>query len=170
MNRKVFWFTGLSGAGKTTLSKALTVTLEMWHASVVMIDGDEFRKQHCQDLGFSIEDRHENLMRMSDYALKLSEQYQYVVVAAISPLHSIRSAVREKLGTLYTEIFVDTPLSVCERRDVKGLYAKARAGIIDEFTGVSSLYEPPLSADIKISYPTTIEQALNKILQSRMAA
>lgn len=170
MSNKVFWFTGLSGAGKTTLAKALTVTLEMWHASVIMIDGDEFRKKHCPDLGFSNADRHENLMRMSDYALKLSEQYQYVVVAAISPLHSTRSAVREKLGNLYTEIFVDTPLSVCEKRDVKGLYARARAGLIDEFTGISSPYETPINPNIRIPYPMDIQQALNKILMLKMVA
>jgi len=170
MNSKIFWFTGLSGAGKTTLAKALTVTLEMWHASVVMIDGDEFRKKHCKDLGFSKKDRHENLMRMSDYALKLSETYQYVVVAAISPLRQTRSDIREKLGDRYTEIFVDTPLSVCEARDVKGLYAKARSGEIQEFTGISSPYETPLNPDIAIAYPMNIQEALQEILMLKMVA
>lgn len=161
--KKIFWLTGLSGAGKTTLADALTALLQENHQSATMIDGDVFRKQYCQDLGFSTQDRHENLMRMSDHALKLSHDFDNVIVAAISPLQKSRDTIRNKLKDSYIEIFVDTPLSICEARDVKGLYAKARNGELENFTGISSEYQRPRKPEVVIAYPISIEQALRDI-------
>ena len=161
--KKIFWLTGLSGAGKTTLADALTALLQENHQSATMIDGDIFRKKHCQDLGFSEQDRHENLMRMSDHALELSHDFDNVIVAAISPLQKSRDIIRKKLKNSYIEVFVDTPLSICEARDVKGLYAKARKGELENFTGISSEYQRPKKPDVVIAYPISIEQALRDI-------
>jgi len=170
MHSKVVWFTGLSGAGKTTLAKALTVTLEMHHVSVTLIDADEFRKQYCNDLGFSASDRHENLMRITQHAAQLSERYDVVIVAAIAPFQRSRDQIRKTLGSRYMEVFVDTPLAVCESRDVKGLYKRARNGELREFTGISSPYERPVKPDVHLKHPVDIEQALRLIMGRKQAA
>jgi adenylyl-sulfate kinase len=143
------WFTGLSGAGKTTIARAVCAGLLARGILVKLLDADELRKQLNRDLGFSKEDRDENIRRIGFAAYLLTRQGVAAVVAAISPYRAVREEVRRSIGN-FLEVYVNAPLSVCERRDPKGLYKKARAGEICGFTGVDDPYEPPPSPDIQI--------------------
>ena len=146
---RCIWFTGLSGAGKTTIAKAMVAELAQSGVRVHLLDGDEVRKELSHDLGFAQEDRAENIRRISDVARLLVSDGLIVIVACISPFEAARQAARDCFAPgQFVEVFVNTPLHVCETRDCKGLYKKARAGVIPEFTGVSSPYEPPLAADL----------------------
>ena len=143
----VFWFTGLSGAGKTTLCKALTGFLREWGKAVLFLDGDLARKSLCKDLGFSLQDRLENVRRIASCAALAENSGIIACVACIAPLREHRAAARQMI-TDYHEIFVSCPLSVCEQRDPKGFYASALQGTRPLYTGISSPYEAPENPDL----------------------
>lgn len=146
------WLTGLSGAGKTTIAKALETELASCGRRVHLLDGDEARKVLSRDLGFGPDDRLENIRRITGAAQLLVREGITVIVACISPFEAARQAARARFERgQFIEVFVDTPLNVCEARDVKGLYQKARAGLISEFTGISSPYEPPTAAELVVT-------------------
>jgi len=138
----VLWLTGLSGAGKSTIANALAPRLIDRGHRVEVLDGDEIRTNLCQELGFSREDRDTNIARIGYVAGKLAKHGVAVVVAAISPYQEARDKVRASV-TNFVEVHVAAPVETCAQRDVKGLYAKALAGEISNFTGVSDPYEPP---------------------------
>jgi bifunctional enzyme CysN/CysC len=146
----VLWLTGLSGAGKSTLARALEKELfeRQWRA--VLLDGDTLRRTLNADLGFSESERAENVRRIGAMAQHLAENGQLAIVACIAPRATYRERLRGALGPLFHEVYIKAPLAVCEQRDVKGLYAKARRGEIAGFTGVSDPYEPPAAADLEI--------------------
>lgn len=169
-NRKGFtiWFTGLSGAGKTTLSERILPELEGRGVSVEVLDGDEIRTNLSKGLGFSKEDRDTNVRRIGYVARLLSRNGVGVISAAISPYAEIRDEIKAAIkaeGAEFIEVYVKAPLEVLVERDVKGLYKKALAGEIKNFTGVSDAYEEPQAPDIVIeSDKETVEQAAAKIL------
>ena len=143
----VIWFTGLSGSGKTTLAMTLERRLFEKGYQVFVLDGDNLRHGICRDLGFSPEDREENIRRVIAITEILANSGMLVLSAFISPYLSDRAMAREKIGEGFIEIFLDPGLEVCEARDPKGLYKKARDGLIKDFTGVSAPYEEPLSPE-----------------------
>lgn len=148
---KLIWFTGLSGSGKSTLSNALEKHLFKSGFATYALDGDNIRSGINSNLGFCEKDRTENIRRISEIARLMIDAGLVVCASFISPYEKDRNMVREIVGSEnYIEIYVNTPIEVCEKRDVKGLYAKARSGKIKNFTGVSSLYETPISPDISI--------------------
>lgn len=145
----VVWFTGLSGAGKTTIAHCLESRLIAANLQVFLLDGDALRKGLCSDLGFSKADRHENLRRAAEVAAMLAESGSIVLAAFITPIQADREWIRGRLRhVVFMEVFVDTPLHVAEARDPKGLYARARRGEIENFTGIDSPFEDPTSPDI----------------------
>lgn len=142
------WFTGLSGAGKTTITKALAEKLKADGYALEILDGDIVRENLTKGLGFSKADRDENIRRIGFVSHLLTRNGVIVLVSAISPYREIREEVRNKIGD-FVEIFVNAPLAVCEKRDVKGLYQRARAGEIKQFTGIDDPYEPPLHPEVE---------------------
>ena len=142
------WFTGLSGAGKTTISKLVVSELEARGSAIEVLDGDVVRQNLSKGLGFSKEDRDTNIRRVAFVADLLSRNGVPVITAAISPYRAIRDEARAQMDGRFIEAYVKASVEECERRDVKGLYAKARAGEIKEFTGVSEPYEPPQNPEI----------------------
>jgi len=142
------WFTGLSGAGKTTLATALARRLRRADIPTILLDADILRQGFCAGLGFSREDRTENVRRIAALAARLSESGAVVLVAAIAPYRDVRLAAREHIGR-FLEVYVNAPLHTCIQRDPKGLYARALAGEIPHFTGVTDPYEEPLAPDIE---------------------
>ena len=145
------WFTGLSGAGKSTTAAVLSTLLLEAGRQVTELDGDVVRTHLSKGLGFSREDRDTNILRIGFVASEIVRHGGTVMCAAVSPYRATRDAVREMMDSdQFIEIFVDTPLTECERRDVKGMYAKARRGEIKEFTGISDPYEPPLNPEIHL--------------------
>jgi len=147
----VLWFTGLSGAGKSTLAHAVEERLYNMNCRTFVLDGDNVRHGLCNDLGFSIEDRTENIRRVGEVAKLFTEGGLIVLTAFISPLRTDREGVRNILPEGdFIEIFCAASLDACETRDVKGLYKKARAGVIPEFTGISSPYEEPVNPEINV--------------------
>jgi adenylylsulfate kinase len=158
------WFTGLSGAGKTTITKALAEELLKQKLSIELLDGDIIRQNLTKGLGFSKEDRDENIRRIGFVANLLTKHGVIVLVSAISPYREIRQEVREKIGN-FVEVYVNAPLTTCEARDVKGLYKKARAGEIKGFTGIDDPYEPPLNPEIECRTDLeSLEESLAKVL------
>jgi bifunctional enzyme CysN/CysC len=148
---RVLWFTGLSGSGKSTIANLVEKRLLALGRHSYLLDGDNLRHGLSRDLGFSDADRAENIRRVGEVARLMADAGLIVLTAFISPFRAEREMVRGLLPAgEFVEIFVDTPLAVAEARDEKGLYAKARAGLIPEFTGISSPYEPPLAPDIRI--------------------
>lgn len=145
------WFTGLSGAGKTTLAKAVTAEIERRGGSVELLDGDEIRTMLKPALGFTRVDRDINVSTLGLIAKLLSRRGIIVVVAAISPYESMRNEIRSKHEKEFIEVFVDASMDVLTYRDVKGLYAKALRGEINEFTGISAPYERPRSPEIYLN-------------------
>jgi adenylylsulfate kinase len=145
----VLWFTGLSGAGKSTTARALIEPLQANGGKVELLDGDDLRKTISKGLGFSREDRIDNIRRIVYLSNLLSRNGVTVIVSVITPYEEMREFARTELPG-YVEIFVDCPLEECERRDVKGLYAKARNSEISQFTGISDPYEIPEQSDIVI--------------------
>jgi adenylylsulfate kinase len=147
----VLWFTGLSGAGKSTLAHYIEQVLFERGCRTFVIDGDNVRHGLCADLGFTIEDRHENIRRIGETSKILIEAGIITIAAFISPLIIDRDKVRALLAPNdFIEIYCDAGLDVCESRDVKGLYEKARAGLISDFTGISSPYEVPLDPELVV--------------------
>ena len=144
------WFTGLSGSGKTTITTHLVKEFRRRGSKLEVLDGDIVRENLSKGLGFSKEDRDTNIRRIAFVADLLSRNDVPVITAAISPYREIRDEARKKMGERFIEIYTQAPLEVCEERDVKGLYAKARAGEIKEFTGISDPYEPPENPEILI--------------------
>jgi adenylylsulfate kinase len=142
------WFTGLSGSGKTTITTHLVKELRGRGSKLEVLDGDIVRENLSKGLGFSKEDRDTNIRRIAFVANLLSRNGVPVITAAISPYRDIRNEARELMDGRFVEVYTKAPLEVCEERDVKGLYAKARAGEIKEFTGISDPYEPPENAEI----------------------
>jgi adenylylsulfate kinase len=144
----VIWLTGLSGAGKSTIAVALNRELTKVGVASVVLDGDEIRSGLNSDLGFSAEDRLENVRRLAHVARLAASWNRIVIVAAITPSQAMRERARSIVGEGFREVFVDTPIAVCEARDPKGLYQKARSGALKAFTGVSDTYERPASPDL----------------------
>ncbi|MCD8489365.1 MAG: adenylyl-sulfate kinase [Desertifilum sp.] len=158
------WFTGLSGAGKTTLCQAVAEVLRSQGYQLEVLDGDTVRQNLCKDLGFSKADRDENIRRIGWLSQLLTRNGAIVLVSAISPYREIRNEVRQSIEQ-FIEIYVNAPLEVCESRDVKGLYQKARAGIIKDFTGIDDPYEPPLNPDVECqTHLESISHCVVKIL------
>ena len=144
------WFTGLSGAGKTTISHIVETELRNRGSRVEVLDGDVVRENLSKGLGFSKEDRDTNIRRIAFVADLLSRNGVPVITAAISPYRELRDEARQLMGDRFIEVFVKASVEVCAERDVKGLYEKAFKGEIKEFTGVSDPYEPPLSAELTL--------------------
>lgn len=142
------WFTGFSGAGKSTIAEALTEKLKSAGCQLEVLDGDEIRENLTKDLGFSKEDRDTNIRRIGFVAKLLARNGVIVLVPVISPYRAIREEMRANIGS-FLEVFVNAPLSVCEDRDVKGLYKQVRAGKIKQFTGIDDPYEPPTNPEIE---------------------
>lgn len=162
----VLWFTGLSGAGKSTLAHAVEERLYEMGCRTFVLDGDNVRHGLCGDLGFSIEDRTENIRRVGEVAKLFTEAGVIVLTAFISPLRSDRDRVRNIMphGD-FLEIYCAANLETCEERDVKGLYKKARAGVIPEFTGITSPYEEPVNPELSVDTGAgSIEEGVEHVL------
>lgn len=167
MSEKGFtlWFTGLSGSGKSTLAQYLTPKLKELGKKVEVLDGDEIRENLSKGLGFSKEDRDTNIRRIGYVANLLSRNGAVAITAAISPYSSVRDEIREKCQANFVEVFVKADLAVVEERDTKGLYKKARAGIIKNFTGISDPYEEPTNAEVVVNTgEESIEESAQKVL------
>ncbi len=164
----VLWFTGLSGSGKSTLANAMEKALFETHHDVIVLDGDNIRHGLCSDLGFSEDERHENMRRIGEVAKLFVEAGTIVLAAFISPYREDREMVRSRLphGDFY-EVYCQCDLEVCEARDPKGLYARARKGEIENFTGISAPYEEPIKPDMVINTnQLSIEEEVTLILDS----
>lgn len=161
------WFTGLSGAGKSTTAEILTNLLQEKGRRVTLLDGDVVRTHLSKGLGFSKEDRDTNILRIGFVASEIVRHGGIAICAAVSPYRATRNEVRNLIGKdNFIEIFVDTPLEICERRDTKGMYAKARRGEIKDFTGIDDVYEIPENAEIKLdTVKISVEENAAKILQ-----
>jgi len=163
----VLWFTGLSGAGKSTIANLVEKKLVRMNRHTFLLDGDNVRHGLNKDLGFTEADRVENIRRVGEVAKLMTDAGLIVLTAFISPFRSERRMVREMMQPgEFVEIFVDTPLSDAEARDVKGLYKKARAGQLANFTGIDSPYEPPEDPEIRIDTTRlTPEEAADLIIE-----
>lgn len=157
---KCIWFTGLSGSGKSTIANLLEKQLHQDNRHTYLLDGDNIRHGLCRDLGFTDADRVENIRRVAEVARLMVDAGLIVLVSFISPFRSERRMARELFAAdEFIEVFIDTQLAECERRDVKGLYAKARSGALRNFTGIDSPYEPPESPEIHIQTALLSPQA-----------
>lgn len=165
------WFTGLSGAGKSTLARGLDQYLTEQGYHTYLLDGDNLRTGLNRDLGFSLEDRAENVRRVAEVARLMVDAGLIVVCSLISPMQQERAFARSLFGAdRFVEVFVDTPLAACEKRDPKGLYSKARTGSLKGFTGIDSPYEAPENPELRVcTVDLMIEQSLalimNEIIQ-----
>jgi adenylyl-sulfate kinase len=147
----IIWLTGLSGSGKSTISETLLDIMSGYDYQTVVLDGDNIRKGLSKDLGFSLEDRKENIRRISEVCKIFSDNNINVITAFISPMEEDRNMARDIIGEEnFIEVFVDCPLEICEERDPKGLYKKARNGEIPNFTGIYSPYIPPKSPSVRV--------------------
>jgi len=170
---KVLWMTGLSGSGKSTIANALELKLHQLGYRTFILDGDNIRLGLNKDLGFTDADRVENIRRVSEVAKLMSEAGLVVITSFISPFAKDREMAKELIGEdLFNEIYISTPIEVCEKRDVKGLYKKARNGQIPNFSGISSLYEEPINPLIKVdtsnqSLNDTVETIISKLFQDK---
>lgn len=168
MNRPAFvlWFTGYSGAGKSTIARALAAELEARGVNHEILDGDVVRTNLSTGLTFSREDRDTNVRRIGWVARTLAKHGCVSICAAISPYRAIRDEIRRESEGRFVEVFVNVPLEVCEQRDVKGLYRKARAGEIPAFTGVDDPYEPPLAPEVTCeTHRESVAESVAKILR-----
>ena len=164
------WFTGFSGAGKSTIAEALTEKLKSQGYRLEVLDGDEIRENLTKDLGFSKEDRDTNIRRIGFVAKLLARNGVVVLVPVISPYRAIREEMRANIDN-FVEVFVNAPLSVCEDRDVKGLYKKVRAGQIKQFTGIDDPYEPPTNPEVECrtdleELSDSVDKIFNKLKES----
>ena len=163
----VLWFTGLSGSGKSTLAYAIEHELFERGSNVIVLDGDNIRHGLCSDLGFTKEDRHENMRRIGEVSKLFVESGTIVLAAFVSPYREDREQVRSRLphGDFH-EVYCECELAVCEARDPKGLYARARKGEINNFTGISAPYEEPIKPDMVINTSElSIEEEVTKIIK-----
>jgi adenylylsulfate kinase len=163
----VIWFTGLSGSGKSTLASALEAYLFEQGIHTYILDGDNVRKGLNNDLDFSAESRQENIRRIGEVCKLFVDAGVVVLSAFVSPFQKVREKVRDLVGKEnFVEVYAECPLEICEQRDVKGLYKKARAGEIKDFTGISSPFEAPLSADVVVpTHQLSVEEGVKKILE-----
>ncbi|MBA2816128.1 adenylyl-sulfate kinase [Candidatus Pantoea persica] len=161
----VLWFTGLSGSGKSTVAGALEQALHRLGVSTYLLDGDNVRYGLCRDLGFSDADRKENIRRVGEVAKLMVDAGLVVLTAFISPHRAERQMVRDLLPEgRFIEVYVDTPLAVCEARDPKGLYKKARAGELRNFTGIDSVYEAPERPEILLEGEQLVTKLADQLL------
>ncbi|GAB7214592.1 adenylyl-sulfate kinase [Dickeya oryzae] len=161
----VVWFTGLSGSGKSTLAGALEQSLFARGVSTYLLDGDNVRHGLCRDLGFSDDDRRENIRRVGEVARLMVDAGLVVLTAFISPHRAERQMVRELLDQgQFLEVFVDTPLAICEARDPKGLYKKARAGELRNFTGIDAIYEAPEQPELHLDGQQLVTNLVDELL------
>ena len=162
----LIWFTGFSGSGKSTLAVQLEAQLHAKGFKTYLLDGDNIRSGLNKDLSFSDEDRVENIRRIAEVSNLMLDAGTIVLSAFISPFRADREHVKQIVGTeSYIEVFVDTPLEICEQRDVKGLYKKARAGEVKNFTGIDSPYERPENPDVIIpTHQMSVDDSLNLLL------
>ncbi len=159
------WLTGLSSAGKTTIARAVYEELRARELRIELLDGDEIRRNLCKDLGFSKHDRDENIRRIAFVAELLTRNGVIVLISAISPYCAAREQARQHIGR-FVEVYVNAPLEVCERRDIKGLYRKARAGELHGMTGVDDPYEPPIRPDIECRTDLeSLSESVRKVLE-----
>ena len=164
------WFTGLSGAGKSTIANALEQRLFALGRHTAVLDGDNVRHGLNRDLGFTAADRVENVRRLGEVSRLMVDAGLITLVAAISPFRAERDMARQRFTSgEFIEVFVDSPLDVCETRDTKGLYAKARAGEIPNFTGLSSPYEPPLTPELRLDTANRNVEDLIETLVAHLA-
>jgi adenylylsulfate kinase len=165
------WFTGLPGAGKSTVAAAVEAELYRQGRATYLLDGDNLRHGLCSDLGFSAEDRRENLRRVAEVAALMVDAGLFVLAAFVSPSAEDRARVAGRLGAdHWLEVHVATPLELCEARDPKGHYAKARRGELANFTGVSAPYEAPTAADLRIDTAETTPAQVATAVVAVMAA
>lgn len=162
----LLWFTGLSGSGKSTIANALDVALHNRGYHTFLLDGDNVRHGLCRDLGFSDEDRVENIRRIGEVSKLFTDAGLIVLSAFISPFTSDRLLVRNLMPAgEFIEVFMDTPLDTCEQRDPKGLYEKARAGEIRNFTGIDSPYEAPERPEVRLDTSVmSVDQCVDKLI------
>jgi len=162
----VLWFTGLSASGKSTIANALEVKLMEQNRHTYLLDGDNIRLGLNNDLGFSDEERVENIRRIGEVSKLFVDSGTIVLTAFISPFRKDREIVKRLVEKdEFIEVFVDTPLDICEKRDPKGLYLKAREGKIPNFTGVSSIYEAPLNAQIHLkTADKSVEECVDEVM------
>jgi bifunctional enzyme CysN/CysC len=166
MTGLTIWLTGLSGSGKTTIANAVAARLAAAGRSTYLLDGDVVREGLSADLGFSASDRTENVRRIGEVARLMADAGLVVLVPVISPYRAGRDRVRaihESAGLRFVEVHVDTPLEVCEQRDPKGLYARARAGDLHGMTGIDDPYEPPKAPDIVLA-PAPLDEQVDRVL------
>ena len=162
----VVWFTGLSGSGKSTIANEVEYDLNQRGMRTFVLDGDNMRHGLCNDLGFTAEDRAENIRRIAEVAKLMADAGMIVLAAFISPYREDRQKVRECLGDLgFVEVFVKAKLETCEGRDPKGLYQKARAGIIKNFTGIDNPYQVPLKPELILETETkTVSELTHEVI------
>lgn len=164
----VIWLTGLPGSGKTTIARGVAAGLRGAGLDPCVLDGDEVRRTLSRDLGFSLADRDENVRRVAVAAARHFRAGDVVIVALISPLRRQRAAARRLVGPGFVEVHVHASLETCIRRDPKGLYGRALAGALDDLTGISSPYEPPLEPDLFVDTEVlTADEAAARVLASR---
>ena len=163
----LLWFTGLSGSGKSTVANAVELRLYELNVHTYTLDGDNVRKGINKDLTFAPEDRTENIRRIAEVANLFVDAGVVVLAAFVSPYKKDREMIKNTVKDVnFVEIFVDTPIEECERRDVKGLYAKARKGLIKDFTGVNAPYEAPENPDVRIdTTQMSVEASVDYILE-----
>ena len=163
---RTVWFTGLSGSGKSTLAFAVEEALVSRGVACYVLDGDNVRFGLNRDLGFSPEDRTENIRRIGEVCRLFQDAGLVVLTAFISPYRADRRQVRDlHPDETFVEVFVDTPIEVCEARDVKGLYAKARAGEIPEFSGISAPYEAPEAPEIRVDTSRALSDCVDEVIE-----
>ncbi|EKQ50517.1 MULTISPECIES: adenylyl-sulfate kinase [unclassified Clostridium] len=165
-NGLVIWFTGMSGSGKSTIAVELEKELMQKGKLVYRLDGDNIRHGLCSDLGFSEEDRTENIRRITEVAHLFKDAGVITLVSFISPLESMRKLARDKIGAdSFVEVYVKASVETCIKRDPKGMYKKALAGQIDNFTGISATYEEPVNPDIVVDTETlSVDKSIDAIL------
>ncbi len=163
---KVLWLSGLSGSGKSTIAEYLEKNLHAAGFFTMLLDGDNVRTGICNNLGFSEADRHENIRRIAEVAKLFCNSGIITICCFVSPTVALRQMARDIVGEAdFMEVFIDTPLEICEQRDVKGLYAKARRGEIKDFTGISAPFEAPENPEIRVlTAGYSIQQSAQHIL------
>jgi adenylyl-sulfate kinase len=160
------WLTGLSSAGKTTISEVVCQKLEGRGRQVEWLDGDAVRQRLSKDLGFSAADRNENVRRIAELAREFTQRGAIVVVSAISPYRAARDEARRRIVD-FLEVWVHAPLEICERRDIKGIYARARTGQLRNVTGIDDPYEDPLAPDVECRTDCeTLAESVAKVLEA----